>query len=153
MPITTDMGGVDTKVVTMLRGNGLLRGLAAAALYLRGRVGPYPAVSRRQIGQYLTPKQIRYLWAASKSGAIDIPYRRGVSPGSERMGLRWEISARNGGLTQVIGNNAGYINYVQGDEQSVYHRETGWKKVEDIVDDERDNAFNIINSEVAKDVR
>lgn len=153
MPITTNMNGVDTKIATMLRGDGFKRGLAASALYLRGKLGTYPAVSRRPVAQFLTPRALRFLHAASRSGDIDIPYRRGVSPGSQRMGLRWEVKPQSGGLMQVIGNNTGYINYVQGDEQSIYHRETGWEKIEDIVDDERDNVFNIINSEVAKDVR
>lgn len=152
MPVTTEMGGFDIKLTEMLRADGLRRGLRAGALYLRGKVGRYPPVSRRAVGQFLTELQIRYLWAASKAGDIEIPYRRGLSPGSERMGLRWDMDSRNSGLTQVIGNSSSYINYVQGDEQSVYHRETGWQKIEDIVEDEADNVMSIIAGEVAKDV-
>lgn len=153
MPITLNMGGFDSKMAEMLRSDGLRRGLRAGALYLRGKLGRYPPVSRRRVAEFLTPRQLRFLHAASRAGDIEIPYRRGLSPGSERMGMRWDISASNGGLTQVIGNNTSYINLVQGDEQSVYHRETGWQKIEDIVEDEDDNVFHIISGEVAKDVR
>lgn len=153
MPITTNMGGFDVKLAQMLRADGLRRGLRAAALYLRGRLGRYPPVSRRAVGQFLTERQKRFLWAASKASDIEIPYRRGLSPGSERMGMRWDIEVRNSGLTQVIGNSSSYINYVQGDDQSVYHRETGWQKIEDIVDDEEENVLGIIAGEVAKDVQ
>lgn len=152
MPMTLNMGGFDEKLARMMRSDGLRRGIRAGALYLRGKVGTYPPVSRRKVGQYLTAKQIRFLHAASKSGDIEIPYRRGASPGSERMGLRWELKATNGGLTQTIGNNSSYINYVQGDDQSVYHRLTGWEKVEDIVDDEEEEVFNIINREMQREV-
>lgn len=153
MGVTLNMGGFDDKMEQMLRENGLVRGLRAGALYLRGRLGTYPAVSRRSVGQYLTDRQRRFLWAASRNGDIEIPYRRGLSPGSERLGLRWEMSMSNGGLTHTIGNNTSYINLVQGDEQSAYHRETGWQKIEDIVDNEEENVFNIINGEVNRDMR
>ncbi len=153
MGVTLNMGGFDDKMEQLLRADGFVRGLRAGALYLRGKLGTYPAVSRRRVAQYLTPRQLRFLHAASRNGDIEIPYRRGLSPGSERMGLRWELSSGNGGLTQVIGNNTSYINLVQGDDQSAYHRITGWQKIEDIVDNEEDNVFNIVNGEVNRDVR
>lgn len=152
MSMNVNYGGFDRALVQMLRGNGLRRGLRAAALYLRGKFATYPPVSRRPVAQFWGDKQRRGFFAALNAGDIEVPYRRGTSPNSERLAARWAVTGSVGGLRQTIGNSASYVNLVQGDDQSVYHRITGWKTVEDIVRDERAEVGRIVDREVARDL-
>lgn len=106
--------------------------IATAAIELKGRVAEYPKVSRRPNwmlrGDSDKAKRMRagFFYRLNK-GLIDVPYRRGASPGSERLGARWAISTQNQGWKAVIGNNASYAKLVQDSaDQTGYHRGTGW---------------------------
>jgi hypothetical protein len=112
-------------------------GILAAATHLKGKIARYPAVSRRP-QPFVSDKQRRGFFAKLRSGEIEVPYIRGSSPGSERLGQSWAVKTRNQGLTAVIGNDASYGRLVQDQSEQVrYHRDTGWQTVQDVVEQER----------------
>lgn len=139
--------------LAMLRGARL--GLAAAATHLKGQFATYPEKSRPSRASvygstFKSAAQRRFIFAAIKRG--DIPYRRGLSNKSETLGRRWATEERRGGLEQVIGNNASYVAYVQGEKQSLYMKAVGWQKVEDIAAREAGTVNEIVNFYVRRDV-
>lgn len=105
--------------------------LKAAGVQIAGWLAEYPSVSRRP-QPFKTAKQRKYFFAAMKKGEIEVPYRRGMSWKSERLGQRWAIEEQNDGLTVVVGNNASYARLTQDREaQTKYHQATGWRTVQD----------------------
>lgn len=102
-----------------------------SANMLRDKVAKYPSESHRPNpmlrGDSAKAKRMRAgFFARLKSGEIQVPYRRGQSPGSEKLGQRWTISMGMQGWSAVIGNNASYARLVQSSNQTSYHRHTGW---------------------------
>ncbi len=79
---------------------------------------------------FVSDKQRRYFFAALKSGEIEVPYRRGQSPGSERYGTQFYTEQR-GAYGAVIGNRAAYAEYLAGGG-SGYMAAGGWKKLIDV---------------------
>lgn len=113
--------------------------IAEAAQGLQGRIKEKPRVSRRPNwmlrGNSPRAQRMRAgFFARLKSGEIEVPYRRGASPGSERLTTRWTISMQNQGWRAVIGNNASYARLVQDSaKQTGYHRGTGWITTNQVV--------------------
>jgi hypothetical protein len=105
-------------------------GLAIGAAYVKRIMAEYPPSpgGRPQFPNgFKTKKQQRYFFWALKNGAIEVPYRRGVSPQSETLGRKWTIEGRHGGMTRVVSNNASYGPIVHSAElQAAYHETTGW---------------------------
>lgn len=54
---------------------------------------------------------------------------------SETLGRRW-ATAQPSPLTVVVGNNAKYARFVQGEEQARFHARRGWKKALDVAREE-----------------
>ena len=107
-------------------------GLKSAALYVKGQIAKYPPVSRRP-QPFVSDLQRRGFFAKLKSGEIDVPYKRGISSKSERLGQSWTIQASNGGLAQTVGSDTSYGPLVQDiGRQTRYHRETGWKTIQEV---------------------
>jgi predicted nicotinamide N-methyase len=105
--------------------------LRAAGVQIAGWLAEYPAVSRRKQA-FKSEKQRKYFFAALKKGEIEVPYRRGMSWKSERLGQRWTMEEADDGNTVVVGNNASYARLTQDrDEQAAYHKATGWRTVQD----------------------
>lgn len=127
-------------------------GMRSAAVYLKGQLAVYPPVSRRP-QPFVSDKQRRGFFAKLRSGEIEVPYRRGTSPQSERLGQSWAIQERAFGLQQIIGNDTSYGALVQGRKQTAYHKETGWQKVEDVARRERDEASRIVWAELDRALR
>lgn len=110
--------------------------LKAAAVHVKGKIATYPGPGHRP-QPFKSDKQRRGFFAKLKKGEIEVPYRRGSSPGSQRLGTRWTVESRNDGWTQVIGNNASYGPLVQGPQtQTSYHATTGWKTTAQVADAE-----------------
>ena len=127
--------------------------MRAAAVHLKGKIATYPGPGHRP-QPFKTDKQRRGFFAKLKDGQIEVPYRRGASPGSQRLGTRWTIASRNSGLTQVIGNNASYGPLVQGpDKQTSYHATTGWRTTEQVVETERETVVNFLRKAVEDELR
>lgn len=139
-----------SKLTTLAQLKQLAKAVKAAAIHVRGKAARYPAESHRP-QPFKTDKQRRGFFAKLRSGEIEVPYRRGISPGSETLGRKWTIAGSNAGLTQTIGNNASYAKLVQSDEdQTGYHRATGWQTVTQIVDNERETVIQYIQEEIER---
>jgi len=124
------------KITRLSQLAGVKAALRVAALHIKGKVARYPAASHRP-QPFVSDKQRRGFFYHLKHGDIEVPYRRGTSPGSETLGRRWTTEARNSGLTQVIGNNASYAQLVQGPErQTAYHAATGWQTTAQVAEQE-----------------
>ena len=109
-------------------------GMQAAAEHVKGQVATYPRV-RRGPQPFKTDKQRRGFFAKLKAGVIDVPYRRGISPSSQRLDTKWFVSMLSD-LRASIVNSATYATLVHDRRhQSRYHQETGWKTAQDVAED------------------
>ena len=138
----------------IIRDVGSLRpvvvGMKAGAIHLKGKIAKYPQVSRRP-QPFVSNKQRRGFFAKLRSGEIEVPYRRGTSPGSERLGQSWTVKARDGGLTQVVGTDTTYGQLVQDRlKQTLYHKTTGWKTTEDVTEQEGNEVVRGVKREIDK---
>jgi len=110
-----------------------------SAVFLRGKLAKYPRVSRRRnLALYGNTDRARRMRAGFfwhlKNGDIDVPYYRGKSRGSEKLGQSWTIEQPAGTLKAIVGTNVSYAPLVQDrDEQSTYHRQTGWVTAQGVV--------------------
>lgn len=104
----------------------------ALALEAKGKVDKAPRQPKQRM-KFKTRRQRAYVLAAIREGLIDAPYRRAMSPGSEALSKSWTIGELEGGLAAVVGNDTSYGPLVQDrDEQSLFHKETGWITVQDV---------------------
>jgi hypothetical protein len=85
----------------------------AAAAEGQDRIAQYPPVRRRKV-TFVSDKQRRAFFARLRSGEIEVPYRRGTSPGSQTLGRRWHIRP-SGQINHVLTNDASYAPLVHGD--------------------------------------
>ena len=137
MPVAITPKGFDKLLAKMPRFRPALRGaVRAGALHVKGKIARYPA-ARHGPQPFKTARQRRFFFYAVRAGLIEVPYRRGQSARSETLGRKWTIKSEDDGLTAVVGNNASYGPVVQDrDEQSFYHKTTGWPTVQDVQEDE-----------------
>jgi hypothetical protein len=148
--ITVDLGKVPMVVQKVQRNRIVSRAGKAILLHLRSKLAPYPPVSRRpQAGQWSDAER-RAFWAKLKAGEIEVPYRRGLSPGSESLGKRWQI--KGSGNRQSLINNASYASLTQGRKQIPYHKGTGWNTTEDTINSERGAIGTIMTKETAREL-
>jgi len=137
----------------------LQNAVRAAAVHLRGAIAQYPPrkrVTRRQAygRPFETPKQRRFFFWALRAGVIQVPYRRGQSPGSEDLGNRWAVKKAAGGLAYIVGNNASYVRWVQDStRQARMMRIIGWKTAQDVVKEEAPTVAKMVKSEIEKQLR
>jgi len=82
--------------------------------------------------RFASEKQRRYVMAAIREGKIEVPYRRGMSPGSQRMSRSYRIIKAPG--TVYLTNSASYNQYVIGDQQARIH-EGRWKTASTVAED------------------
>lgn len=128
-------------------------GLAVAALHLKGKMASYPSHTPRPQAQYWSDKQRRGFFYHLKQGNIDVPYKRGMSRKSKKLGQSWTNEARNNGLTQVIGTAVSYAPLVQSAaKQTQYHKVTGWKTEKQVIADEAANVNKIVNQYIQRDM-
>lgn len=124
--------------------------IKAAALHLKGKVAVYPEQKHlTRVSVYGTPfksnKQRRFFFAALRKGEIEVPYRRGESPGSQTFGRRWTVHTLNRGLTAEVGNNAAYGPLLMDKEkQSRYHAMAGWRTTDDVIADETETVVSFV---------
>lgn len=120
----------------------------AIAAEAQDRIAPYPGASRKP-QPFRSAKQRRGFFARLRSGAIQVPYRRGSSPGSQTLGRRWNIQPQRLGAT--LQNTASYAGLVHGKaEQAKYHKGT-WKTDEDVKESiERDGTAERVIEQAMK---
>ena len=80
---------------------------------------------------FQSDKQRRYFFAALRDGQIEVPYRRGGSPGSERYGTQFYVQPR-GALTTAVGNRASYAVWLAGGG-SRYMAAGSWRALADVL--------------------
>lgn len=100
----------------------------AAAIFLEGKLKDYPTAQHRPNPLIkLDPRVRRGFFYHLKKGDIEVPYRRGMSPGSQKLGQSWNVRTENQGFRAIIGTSVSYAKLVQESaHQSSYHRRTGW---------------------------
>lgn len=103
-------------------------GVVNAAETLRDKVKEYPPQSSRPNPMLkVNDKMRRGFFAKLKAGEIEVPYRRGQSPGSKKLGQSWNIERKNYGFKAIIGTKVSYARLVQDSaQQTSYHMQTGW---------------------------
>lgn len=127
-----------------LRSNGWMQAAAnEAARKLEQNLQRYPAVRRRK-QPFKTAKQRRFFFAALADGRIRVPYQR-----TGNLGRSWRagVVMTGGGLTITVGNTTAYAPYVQGSQQSGYHR-GNWQTVSELSATEERTVVSIFDRTV-----
>jgi hypothetical protein len=132
--------------------------MKAAGVYVKGKISIPPGVDRIPRAEvygdtWKTAKQQGFFFAALKSGAIDVPYFRDKSRGSEGITKRWTVQASADGLEVTVGNNASYGQLVHGEtgHQSRYLAAVGWRQSSEVAKEEEPNVVRQINDAVKKE--
>jgi len=100
------------------------------ARFIQGKLRDYPTKATMSNPLIKSNDKVRRgFFYHLKHGNISVPYKRGGA-GSEKLGSRWTVEARNTGWTAVVGNNASYAQLVQGSGQTMQHAASGWLTVE-----------------------
>jgi len=129
-----DVDHLGPKLKRLINLQAYRHGMQAAAEHVKGQVATYPRV-RRGPQPFKTDKQRRGFFAKLKAGVIDVPYRRGISPSSQRLDTKWFVFMLSD-LRASIVNSATYATLVHDRRhQSRYHQETGWKTAQDVAED------------------
>ncbi|MCP4536248.1 MAG: hypothetical protein GY832_03805 [Chloroflexi bacterium] len=130
----------------------VLAALNAGALHIKEKIATYPPVPGRP-QPFVSPKQRRGFFAHLRSEDIEVPWRRGISPGSQRMGARWTIKKSANGMRYSVGNNASYARLVQGPRlQTRYHATTGWQTTTQVAASEGPTVVALVREGLQKDV-
>ena len=69
---------------------------------------------------FVSDKQRKYVMAAIREGRIEVPYRRGTSPGTQRMNRSFKI--HKAPSTVYLTNSATYWPFVIGNQQATIHQ-------------------------------
>ena len=126
--------------------------LTEAAVHVKGKISRYPPDANAHRPQPFKTAKSRafFFWALSK-GMIEVPYRRGQSPGSQDHLQSWAIKGMMGGLKQVIGSDTSYGPLLQDpNQQTDYHKKTGWKDTDTVVDEEEETVLKFLKQSVDK---
>lgn len=132
-----------------LRSNGWMQAAAQeAARRLEQNLAKYPSVRRRK-QPFKTTKQRRFFFAALADGRIRVPYQR-----TNHLGRGWRagVTLTGGGLTITVGNTTAYAPYVQGSQQSGYHR-GNWKTVSELSQGEERTVVSIFDRHIDQVIR
>lgn len=118
------------------RGRATLRSATmAGALTALSFIKPYPEANRPSrssvYGQtWKSEKQRRYFFFALRHGLIQVPYRRGISPGSQRLGRSWAAKQLTD-TSVAIGTNVTYARMVKDEgAQTKYMKAVGWTTIQ-----------------------
>lgn len=134
---------------------GVKVAMRGAAEHVKSVVSKYPPDDKAHRPQpFVSDRQRRGFFARLRAGLIEVPYRRGQSPGSMDHSSRWNVQERDSGLTQVIGANTGYGPLLQdASSQTPYHKKTGWKTIQTVALEEADKVNKFIKDEIDKVLR
>jgi hypothetical protein len=127
----TGLDAVTTELSTARLTGAIQAATFAVALEVQSRMAKYPP-QRHMKQPFKSAKQRRYFFWALHEGKIEVPYRRGSSPGSETLGRRWHVE-HVGAMDARAVNTASYAAYVHGEgTQSAYMRAEGFLTEEGI---------------------
>lgn len=153
LKLDVDMGNVPGLFARMKKMSEVKQGLEAGAIHLKGKMAQYPAQRKGKAIWSSDPakrkRQQRGFFAKLNAGEITVPYRRGMSSGSKKLGQSWTNRASNGGLTQTIGTAVSYAPLVQAAaKQTQYHKITGWQTEQQVLKRESEHVKIVFNSYV-----
>ena len=140
--VTIEIEGLDEavrKLESLAQLKKVHAGIRAAGMYLKGKEAIYPRykhISIASLGGWKSDKQRKWFFWALNKGKIDVPYRRGQSPGSEDLAAKWTSKYDKNKFQAVVGNNASYARLVMGEKQTEMMKRIGWKKVDVIAKEE-----------------
>ena len=124
MKFKASMCNSKSVIESVIRMDGLKRGLHAAAIYVKGRLRQYP----------------------SQPGNVE--YRR-----TGNLRNRWTQKGSNGGLTQTLGNNAHYADRVQGKQDNPYFRRVwGAHSIQAVASRSAPRVGRIVNNEIKRSI-
>jgi phage gpG-like protein len=69
---------------------------------------------------------------------------------SETLGRRWTTKVTAD--SAVVGNNASYAPFVQGDKQPAFHRARGWKTVEDVATNDAYAIVQVMRQQMGREI-
>jgi len=122
--------------------------LIAGGEHLKEIMMPYPAGNQHRPQEFVSDKQRRYFFWALREGIIEVPYRRGQSPGSEDIQQAWNVKPE-GWSRVIVGNDTTYGPLVQGaGTQTAYHQQTGWKTEDQGMKEGEAEVLNLIKKKV-----
>lgn len=118
-----------------------------AAEAVRGEVAVYPPW-QKMAAVFASAAQRRNFFADLRAGLIEVPYRRGQSPGSERLGASWTVEVRGAGalVRAVVGTRASYAQMVQGKagRQAGQFTRRGWVRIDQAMEKARGSIERIL---------
>lgn len=147
------------KLTTLQQMTAVKRSIATAANMLRDRVNKAPThnprPNHRLRGNSAQAQRMRAgFFAKLNAGEIDVPYRRGQSPGSENLSKGgWNVRTENMGFRAIIGTAVSYAQLVQDSaNQTSYHRQTGWITTKQVKQLYGQQAVNMIRQAFQQEV-
>lgn len=140
--VIVDLGGVPEMLQRLGATAGNLQsGLNAGGQYLKSKLATYPR-ERHGPQPFRTDKQRRGFFAKLKAGEIDVPYTR-----TGKLGQSWEVRAS--ATEVIIGTRYDKAPLMQSrDDQTRYHKTTGWKTAEDVQERDGAQAVRIVEDTV-----
>lgn len=124
-----DIEGLQELLKRMRRLKALKPVTAALKLtgaHVMGSLQKYPRRNYVMRQRFKTDKQRRFFFYALRKGLIEVPYRRGQSPGSKNLKQQWRLTKENP-LRVVVENQTLYGHWVQSAKhQTLFHRASGW---------------------------
>jgi len=149
--ITVDVSEAVKKLDPQELERALTVALGEGAKHIRNEARRYPPQSHKKMN-WKSAKQRRGFFAKLRAGEIDVPYRRGQSPGSEKLGASWNITTENrsGHLRSIVGTRVSYAPLVMDkDRQAAYHK-GNWPTVQDIARDQANNVKRFVEQALAR---
>ena len=135
------------KVAAVGNMNVVKAGMKQAGVHVKGKIDQYPPGSSANI-----PGGPGSHWYVRGTGGMYALVGGGISSygGSEKLSKKWTIKSRKGGMQVVVGNNASYGPYVQGDEQVGFHKARGWKNTDKVAKEESATVNKILAAAIEK---
>lgn len=149
--IELEIEGLAEALDMFLQGNqrigmALKRATQASVKVLRARLAKYPGKSTGTM-TFVSDKQRRFFFAALRSGAIQVPYRR-----TGTLGRKWtsKVTFTDDDVMGFVGNNAPYAPYVQGFDTQARIHAGNWQTDQSVADESRDEVLGIFADEISR---
>jgi hypothetical protein len=132
--------------------------LLAGGSHLKSSMQVYPNANRLTRASvygktFQSSKQQRFFFWAKAKGVIQVPYRRGSSPGSQNLKQQWTVAALDNGLTVEIGNAVPYGPLVQGQgRQTLYAKAVGWQTDRQVLDREAPAVVQYVKDAIVEEL-
>ena len=142
------------KIDSIAKMNKVKAAIGLVATDLKGKIAQYPPRSSRPNPLIrLNPRVRRGFFYHLKKGDIEVPYRRGQSPGSQKLGQSWNVQQSLSGWQATVGTSVSYARLVQDSaNQTSYHRGTGWITTNQVVRLYGQQAVNKIRQALVREV-